>query len=900
MRDSSLFVYWVSRTVHSIVNHTYNTRPDRLPQMLRQLQGFESKQDGSETPRADPATLGFFTQTRLYGFCWFISIHMDCVPMPIIALFLNVIKTRVAAFTTWKALFARHPCINAAPAFKSFVVDIRGLWEIFNALGDLALAETTLAGRDIPFISSNDIPCSEEDVLAFLDRDKFPIRFRENQTRCHSKSKAKFEADLYKLKAILPPEDLSLNYFVIGTPAPANSILGKLNDFGMASYDLSKEFVRLRMYLQDIWREVAYGGLNSTVGAIIGTAALDLIEKYYSDIVPGHRCLTYMAFIQCLTGYLYYDSESYVPSFSTSAYRFRKTDGSCFKLFDAQSVDLKETFMIYTFESLVEFLSDFRATQDGKPTKAMAKRLQNWDHTIDLMSLTREEYIQWRHLYTIKLLYTLGPDCLTSTVAYLANLRPPPPKDFIRCRLMPVDVFVLQCLVDSFTVSRGYSYNPLTGPTLTQAPPADVFLPARDLALFLGVKLDSTTNEAAGMYQQVENPPKKLRNALFVCHRIKDFQSGRNGHDNDRDHEWSEFAWVCSRSPQECAGVLVQALRSVHSTSTVFHFGFYHEPVLLVHLHNMLFHEGYLTTPSQAIFALQKHFDALLPEEAKPPQYWYGAYDQALSCALERLRDPWRPSLFDCLTVDGTRPDQVRPLENLKILMEGDNANKKEKRAVQVKRGRDGSSKKANKLAIRGSRARAKAVMDGIQAVNFNLHELKPGTMLEAPDGSKVMVTFKDVLALLTADVTLGLHGCRCLDAVNHWHVTNRAKALFEFIEKELAAVKDPVYLEIYGDPEAKESESGKRGGAGQEAGKEVKTLEDKRRKFVLRLLTRSLDPPSKKATIDIVVKAFENKELAEFDVFHGGLGTKWGEKSDWIINEGLKRDLAAPSCPVM
>ncbi|KAK3950367.1 hypothetical protein QBC32DRAFT_376541 [Pseudoneurospora amorphoporcata] len=880
-RDSKLLLFWMSRTVHSIINYCYETRPDCLVQLLDELKDGLPEQKGSTELQADPAQAGFFTRARLIGFCRFIGAHMDFIPPSIIALFLNVINSRVAAFTTWKALAARRPRAENTGEFNAFGNDIRTLWKAFNALRGFHSTETALADQIISSISSNDVPGSEEDIL-FLIRGKFPIRVHpkavEDQTGRHGNPKdPEIEAEFYKVKAIIPPDDLPLDHFVIGTPVYFNGILGDSNDYGTAVYDLFKEFVRLRNFLHDTWKDVIFDGLNSAVAVAVGNATMTLIDKYYDDMVP--ESFTYMSMIKYFTGYQ--NPEDHVQPFSASVYLVRG-DGSCSANFETQNVDMKEQFMIYTFESLVEFLSDFRATQDGKPTERMTKLLQNWDPSIDLMSLPKEEYLQWRHLYTIKLLYSLGPTYFVTSIAKLAMKKPSPTNDSIRRSIQPNQVFKLQLMVDSFTVSKGCLYDSIRGPIFVQPPPADVFLPARDLALFLNVKFDDSVDEATRVHQQFGNLPDSLNKAVEVCSAAIEFQSGKHDQGAGSNLLWSNFLWGCS--PFHCGQVLVDNLRDSLSLSKVFFSGFYHETVLLVHLHKMLVGEGYLKTSPYAIVFLETYFDALLSEEAKTLQD--GAhYEHALSSALERLRNPVPGSIFERLYHQGYRTAQLGCLQNLQRLMEGTTSDEK-KQVVQVK---GHGSSNGNGFIIKGGHGRAKAVMDGIQAVGFKLKELVPGKMLEGPGGSKVMVSLRDVLELLRADVALGLHGSRCPDAVDRYWVSDRAKNLFENIEGELAAARDPLYLAIYGDPSAKEDESVR-----------VKTLADMRRELVLRLLSRNLDLPGTKRAIEIATKAFENEELVGFPCLYLGLQRNFGSDVDEVIRKRLQKGLARPSCPFM
>lgn len=59
----------------------------------------------------------------------------------------------------------------------------------------------------------------------------------------------------------------------------------------MAVHSLSSQWVELRNYLQGLWRQVAYGGLNSAVAGTMSNIAIATIKRTESAIFvdfPGH------------------------------------------------------------------------------------------------------------------------------------------------------------------------------------------------------------------------------------------------------------------------------------------------------------------------------------------------------------------------------------------------------------------------------------------------------------------------------------------------------------------------------------------------------------------------------------------------------------------------------------
>ena len=66
---------------------------------------------------------------------------------------------------------------------------------------------------------------------------------------------------------------------------------GIITDYLMAVYALIGEWVDLRAYLQGLWREVAYDGLNGAVAGAVSKLAISIIQRSASAMFldfPGH------------------------------------------------------------------------------------------------------------------------------------------------------------------------------------------------------------------------------------------------------------------------------------------------------------------------------------------------------------------------------------------------------------------------------------------------------------------------------------------------------------------------------------------------------------------------------------------------------------------------------------
>ena len=286
-----------------------------------------------------------------------------------------------------------------------------------------------------------------------------------------------------------------------------------MTDYLIGAYALVKEWVDLRVYIQEEWREVAYDGVNSVIAAAQSRLAIGMVERTAALIsidFPGpHDC--YKIVMDTVTRG---DPEKAQLSTVLSVL-LQGTESS------DQHVDVKELLLLYTYNDLLEFIRDFQKTRSGKPTKAMQKDLSKWSADADLKCLSKEERIQWRRRFTISWLYDFvnvatycpimenklkGKNHDLSKVDWSIN----GPwwdsrtlwglKDFAADiahwvyqeqstdnsrKILPHHVFELSCIVDSLTISRGWSLNRRGGHILDPNGPAKHFSATRDIDSFL-------------------------------------------------------------------------------------------------------------------------------------------------------------------------------------------------------------------------------------------------------------------------------------------------------------------------------------------------------------------------------------------------------------------------------
>lgn len=187
------------------------------------------------------------------------------------------------------------------------------------------------------------------------------------------------------------------------------------------------------------------------------------------------------------------------------------------------SIDLKEYIQLGTYRDLVDFIEDYQQSEDGKPTTKMLVKIKDWDPTLDLQHTTKRERLKWRRSYTINWLYDLVnsytapkrrdgewvrlenlPNCplmgsepllgLQDFACFVTSLlMKKPGTDFIQ-DIMPHRVFQLQCIVDAFTVSCGWTNTTRRGHVLGPRSP-DLFGPMKDIDGFLGRRPVGNSNQ---------------------------------------------------------------------------------------------------------------------------------------------------------------------------------------------------------------------------------------------------------------------------------------------------------------------------------------------------------------------------------------------------------------------
>ncbi|KAH0164666.1 hypothetical protein KCU67_g5042, partial [Aureobasidium melanogenum] len=148
------------------------------------------------------------------------------------------------------------------------------------------------------------------------------------------------------------------------------------------------ESVILRRNLQTLWQNVVYGHLNIAVVAVESNMAIALVKTTAAAVFveSDSKCESNDSYINLLG---------------------QISNAALTTVTDCQHPEFREACGIHIYNSLVDFVLDYRKNRTGRPTKRLQMDLNKWDPTCDLKDLSADERLEWRRFYTINWLYEL-------------------------------------------------------------------------------------------------------------------------------------------------------------------------------------------------------------------------------------------------------------------------------------------------------------------------------------------------------------------------------------------------------------------------------------------------------------------------------------------------------------
>jgi hypothetical protein len=357
-RDTKYLLYWMINVSNRLLRST----------------------DGDAQSAASVNTTGQTTVNGLISMSTLISQHKEPVPNVIYRLFGSIIQARSLVSTTFQELMGPDSDDELKRSNESHRHFINTLRSAFKILGGEEWEKTSTTTSDdsedveqILFVNKfqelsvdKAESSDEEDDVA---QPHSPVAARKVSRKPKSKGK---KARKYKKPKKGKKQDTK-------DPAadeiPIESIriiedsgeVGLVTDYLLAVYSTVKEWAELRAYTQNLWKEVAYEGLNSAVAGAVSNLTISMVKRTNAAIFvdfPGHD--TYETIMNTITrGNL----ERSQGNFSLSLFAVGP-DGEQHSRKET-AVDIKEQFLIHAYQDLRDFVLDFQANRTGKPTKAM-------------------------------------------------------------------------------------------------------------------------------------------------------------------------------------------------------------------------------------------------------------------------------------------------------------------------------------------------------------------------------------------------------------------------------------------------------------------------------------------------------------------------------------------------
>lgn len=855
---------------------------------------------------AAPNATGEITVSALVPLSKTIAQYISPIPSTIYRLFQLVIAARTGTHTLFQQIVAKRPDPEIERSNISHKRFIDALTEAFEVLGGEIWAskqksETdSLDEEDVDEIiftnqfaalgidDSNNREQVEDSVEGESDgpsRGVPPVRHKKKSTGKGKKGKGKKGKRGKRKSAVKEP---SLDEVPLESYRIIEDESGLVTDYLMAVYSLVRQWIELRHYVQGLWREVAYGGLNTAVAGTMSNIAIAMVKQAESAIFvdfPGHE--SYETVMKTITRG---DPEKAQGMFHMSLHKVG-SGGEVVQEGQEMDVDVKEQFLIHSYWDLVDFITDFQKTRSGKPTKPILSTIRDWDPNYNLQRASKEQRIKWRRAYTINWLYDLvnvfssivvqritmkaqqivleavdwsvnGPwnehrrlFGLNEFAGDITSLAMQKPGTDIRQKILPHHVFQLQCIVDSLTVSRGWSLSSLKGHVLS--PPARGFRPRRDVDLFM-----DRDNERLG---------HGYCHAVDILTQFFEKDAMLHGDPNCHQHEseilqilrddfveWlgeskymyglktippSRFSSTNANglweySPFLCGVGLMEALELAYGLNFMI-WDRMPEPMCAIHLHNMLVQKGYISQPVGIYASLQELLPTAFFADGKvPTSDFLGAFHAFCNetgsrratyqrRAIRRTAFRTGVDLHGILDMNMNRFFKQKPF--LKLYRRADWVPERIPdeevpvfsalgmiRIGQTKHAADpATGKRVLENTTLVNRARSRGMDDQTMMKMSSLLQdcdtdqtIPEALSTSLPEGyqSSLFQRYKrggstsdcDLLNILKMDLVSDISGHTPLSALNYVWVTARIMLVFHQIEDELKRLRNPCWVRAY------------------------------------------------------------------------------------------------------
>ncbi|KAI6364198.1 hypothetical protein MCOR25_005695 [Pyricularia grisea] len=643
-----------------------------------------------------PKLTGEVTVKELVAMATCIGTQKIAVPSSIFKCLRAVINARTMVAETYKSIPSSdgERDEQAEESNASHAYFIQALATIFSSLGGDEYLESLTGTTDgqvaepqVPSLSnmfsnldtnrtttSNHSSREEEDAV-LTDEETEPSKNKKVSSRGKKGKKNKKEDKAAEQDRLRPLEAYKLLEFnEDGEPA----------DYMLAVLHLCRDWIQLRERLGNSWQAVIHRGHNiagvatschfatamireSEMAIFVDFPGLETFQNVFTTIARGNQAMPGMFVMQ------------------SAEFQGTNKESTITK---QELLDPREQFMVNVYEDLVDFLTDYRCTQSGKPTKRMAKKLQGWNPELNLAEATAEERLVWRRCYTINWLYdfvnffssvvikhhlrktgkdksqlemdqvdwlSTGPwfenRKLFGLVEFggsITKLAMQKPGAAIHEAIAPSLVFQLQCLVDSFVASRGLVYHPFQGAVLRQPNPD--FYPQRDIDAFLdrenrkkGKGYLATAVRLNPWVETNSRPNPNIDNVDAFADSFREwlgrcpFDYTEAGLPSSRSSPDGSYHALWDLSPYLCGVGLLEALDIAHCHFIAI-WDVNMRPAILIHLYNMLKNSGNLAAPVPALEFLIESMGEAFFNGAAPSTDFQRHYEGLLARQMSQPR----------------------------------------------------------------------------------------------------------------------------------------------------------------------------------------------------------------------------------------------------------------------
>ncbi|KAI8930951.1 hypothetical protein NX059_011966 [Plenodomus lindquistii] len=358
-KETSQLLYWVINTSNGIIRSATNPQ-DYAPLTIN--------------------TTGQSTVSEIVSISQLIAENLQPIPSAVFRLFRAVIKARSIVYAAFQQIVDQKsdPEIEASNATHKYFID--ALTEAFNALGgdswvpgnnsarEQDVSEEELFQNSFSALSLNGTQGVKEDDASTAD-ESHSLQPRPQKKKTGRGKKGKRSRKPKKQPVQSPNTTTTTANVLVESCCIIEDKDGLVSDYLIAVYAVVREWIDLRSFTQDLWREVAYDGLNGAVAASLTSTAVAMVKQtcfaVFADF-PDHEA--YETIIQTITRG---DPDKASTQFGMSIYHMSE-DGRTARKIQERYLDVKEQFWIHAYNDLVAFITDFHKEPDWKTYQSNA------------------------------------------------------------------------------------------------------------------------------------------------------------------------------------------------------------------------------------------------------------------------------------------------------------------------------------------------------------------------------------------------------------------------------------------------------------------------------------------------------------------------------------------------